>query len=856
MATLFQTLLMHLALCGLVASLVLLALRSRMARDAFARLCFIWRSLTAFGRFAVCSFLLVGVLVGGDKTNSVNNLPPQMMSPLVQQGNASILTGLAVNGNLINTMNLVQLQATSAERKAANLNVRGAWKDSFWLDFEDGWVFPWGTNHLSGVEVISCGQIWPMPFDTNAVATAGSPFEIVPGLTTFAYEFTPSNSCRFAWTDAAINRDTNDLLTASIELMRCGDVSVTTNGVSWTIPRELPFDHDGFGQDAEWVAANFTNATEIAVAGGYAAWVDAQVGEGLTNGLYKLTVHVDDLPETTQIVIGDTAVAVTNAGDYVFLLGKGIQYPFSASADFATNFTFAVEDDVPSLQALCSPSPLRSGANGDGQWVADTAQVFMPPFCSYFLYEPSLEVVPDGWKPSILSPAKTFTAVLQDVPWFAPSPTYQWSSVGSANVAIASPTQQSTDISCPFPESYGHEVALRLTVLMGGIPLCANYHYSIDSYNTGDCDSCEYDGELPPSLTVESYPSAVFFEKGLVNLDTSDVACRYCVDSSGTFTLSWTGDGCSVKDAANNPVSSGYTWDVDSACAGVRHFTVWNALKSSSPSGTVFAVTFEPDEGNAALEDDASVVFVEYETQTVAQWPLDRSRRTIGVCEDVRIYLSPFVDGSILSQSDPDSLLVKESASNRWKYTAPSHASTDAISASDFGSLFAFNVVEPTGYDSKLVAIDGHGAANGVAGEFEMWLDLTLLPTNVSFAGIQVMEFGVAATNATNYFLEPAHTNLLVHSQIQGANIWIPIGSNNESNDKAGPMELSQPWGVGGEMTWPIPNRFRKTGAAIDKYFCNTDEYFSLTSDGTVRTEKFDWYASVTTNRVFSYGRR
>ena len=813
------------------------------------------------GGVLLAGFLAGMVGYGGGKTNSV---PPNLNAPFAPMGEVHPLQGLArliwpeaFDPRILSQ----QLQLADAEKMAANWNVRGAWRDSFKLDFDAGWVFPWGTNHLTSVEVLSHGEIRPQWNDTNAVARLGVPVSIVPGLTNFSFELTPSNSYRFAWTDAVIGRaprntQPNNLMTASIELFRNGDVAIATNGVLWTIPRELPFDHDGFGQDDEWVAANFTNATEIAAAGGYPAWVDAQVGEGLTNGLYKLTVHVDDLPETTQIVIGDTAVAVTNAGDYVFLLGKGIQYPFSASADFATNFTFAVEDDVPSLQALCSPSPLRSGANGDGLWVADTAQVFMPPFCSYFLYEPSLEVVPDGWKPSILSPAKTFTAVLQDVPWFAPSPTYQWSSVGSANVAIASPTQQSTDISCPFPESYGHEVALRLTVLMGGIPLCANYHYSIDSYNTGDCDSCEYDGELPPSLAVESYPSAVFFEKGLVNLDTSDVACRYCVDSSGTFTLSWTGDGCSVKDAANNPVSSGYSWDVDSACAGVRHFTVWNALKSSSPSGTVFAVTFEPDEGNAALEDDASVVFVEYETQTVAQWPLDRFRRTIGVCEDVRIYLSPFVDGSILSQSDPDSLLVKESASNRWKYTAPSHASTDAISASDFGSLFAFNVVEPTGYDSKLVAIDGHGAANGVAGEFEMWLDLTLLPTNVSFVGIQVMEVGVVATNATNYFLEPAHTNLLVHSQLQGANSWIPIGSNNESNDKAGPMELSQPWGVGGEMTWPIPNRFRKTGAAIDKYFCNTDEYFSLTSDGTVRTEKFDWYASVTTNRVFSYGRR
>ena len=274
MVTLFQTLLMHLALCGLVASLVLLALRSRMAREAFARLCFIWRSLTALGRVAVCSFLLVGVLVGGDKTNSVNNLPPQMMSPLVQQGNASILTGRPVNGNLINTMNLVQSQATGAERKAANWNVRGAWKDSFWLDFEDGWEFPWGTNHLSGVEVISCGQVWPTPFDTNAVAATGSPFEIVSGLTTFAYEFTPSNSCRFAWTDAAVNRDTNNLVSAALELFRCGDVAIATNGVLWTIPRELPFDHDGFGQDDEWVAANFTNATSLAVGDGGWGWAN------------------------------------------------------------------------------------------------------------------------------------------------------------------------------------------------------------------------------------------------------------------------------------------------------------------------------------------------------------------------------------------------------------------------------------------------------------------------------------------------------------------------------------------------------------------------------------------------------
>ena len=94
-------------------------------------------------------------------------------------------------------------------------------------------------------------------------------------------------------------------MTASVELMRCGDVAVTTNGVAALLPRELPFAHDGFGQDAEWVAANFTNATEIAAAGGYAAWVDAHVGEGLTNGLYKLTVSLTNPPpEVVNLTVG------------------------------------------------------------------------------------------------------------------------------------------------------------------------------------------------------------------------------------------------------------------------------------------------------------------------------------------------------------------------------------------------------------------------------------------------------------------------------------------------------------------------------------------------------------------------
>ncbi len=81
MRDMFQTVLLRLALCGLAASIALLVLRSRLVRDAFARLMSAWRSLTAFGRVAACSFLMIGILIGGDKTN---NVPPNMNSPLPQ----------------------------------------------------------------------------------------------------------------------------------------------------------------------------------------------------------------------------------------------------------------------------------------------------------------------------------------------------------------------------------------------------------------------------------------------------------------------------------------------------------------------------------------------------------------------------------------------------------------------------------------------------------------------------------------------------------------------------------------------------------------------------------------------------
>ena len=514
MAALFQTVLMRLALCGLAASLVLLALRSRIARDTFARLLSVWRSLTAFGRVAVCSFLLIGILIGGDKTN---NVPPNMNSPLPQMQHGGVfltgftgLTGLSgallhtpssLNPvNLVNPVQTTPAQNSFAERKAMNWNVRGAWKDSFWLPFEGGWVFTSGTNHLSGIEVVSYGQVWATPFDTNAVASAGAPLEIVRGLTAFAYEFTPSNSYRFVWTDAAINRDTNNLVTAVLELFRNGDVSVTTNGVAAHLPRILPFPHNGFGQDAEWVSANFTNATEI-LAVGYPQWVDAQVGEGLTNGLYKFTVTIhDDPPETVQLVVGDLSVAVTNAGEYVFILEKGMDYEYGI-IPFMTNVSYSAVDDMPQTRGTVRGG-LRS-LPGDAMrtWTVDGGYGNEPQ-TEYALgrvwWLPFFFGSPDVSHIGPENNTQTFAANFVDCRQ-PPVASYLWSA--SNGLTVQSPNAQTTQITVDSMTSWA-QADISVTATFGGHEL--NSYLEGFTYGTNSTPQVHLSLNVPDAVLLNS----------------------------------------------------------------------------------------------------------------------------------------------------------------------------------------------------------------------------------------------------------------------------------------------------------------------------------------------------------------
>ena len=138
-----------------------------------------------------------------------------------------------------------------------------------------------------------------------------------------------------------------------------------------------------------------------------------------------------------------------------------------------------------------------------------------------------------------------------------------------------------------------------------------------------------------------------------------------------------------------------------------------------------------------------------------------------------------------------------------------------------------------------------------------MLFNCRLLPEYVSFyKRVEVVEVACTSTDPDGYYAQPSKLHLLDHGQY-GAGRWNAVGQENGISDEA-TMEINYPpWLGGGSFTWPIPNRWRKSGSAVDgKYFCNTDQRFELDADGASRMRKFGHIGERMTNGVYRIWRQ
>ena len=438
------------------------------------------------------------ILYGSTKNNSPTNDPPAQTQMVLQP---SLCGELQVEKIVADAPDARPLQSAGvATTQSLELNDaqptnslvrvekwwrRGAYNDGQVLTFDEDWCFPYGTNHLASIEVWASGAVYPSMKNPTPIAGLVTKLSLAPHDTEVFMGRTTNNTYRIEWHNGHSNRDLNQTADASIELFRNGNVVVTENGVDIEFPYDIPFEHDGFGQDEDWVRSNFTNAEEI-ISIGYANWVDHQVGVGLTNGLYKFSAEfLQDPPEPTQLYIGDYSVCVTNAGVYTFVLEKGEEYEFG-TWPFNDDVDYWAQDD------LAADAPMLTswwgGWESPGEWTIDGGDHWLdypgmsewgyrPGWCCWL---PTLQGSPNVGHLGVASFPQSFEAILSDY-CGSSVPSYQWSS-SDPSMEFSTPHAPTTTVTCASIPSW-NTCTMSVQVNLGGLSLWSYLH---PTYGTND----------------------------------------------------------------------------------------------------------------------------------------------------------------------------------------------------------------------------------------------------------------------------------------------------------------------------------------------------------------------------------
>ena len=237
-------------------------------------------------------------------------------------------------------------------------------------------------------------------------------------------------------------------------------------------------------------------------------------------------------------------------------------------------------------------------------------------------------------------------------------------------------------------------------------------------------------------------------------------------------------------------------------------------------------------------------------SETVALYPIDRSRTEVGVAEEADIKIYPNPGGVTWSVSGGGFLTEMSGAETR--FIAPSNASTCPVTINFSGHSITknFGVLEPSGVaDAFFATCTNCAIPPGKAGAI-MKLRAVIGPTNVSFDHLECLEVGMDATNCTGYFAggAPSHIG-------NGADRWLPLNAANQWEDTCAIQEpyVAPPWQNGGSFEWPIPAQWHIGTSGPTNSMSGWNQVFELDADGTVKITKFGRWIQRTTNNAITY---
>ena len=593
-----------------------------------------------------------------------------------------------------------------------------------------------------------------------------------------------------------------------------------------------------FGQCEDWVRINFTNAEEI-LSVGYTDWVNAQVGTDLTNGLYKLTVTVGEDPDSPFVLgVGGLSVVVASAGDYVFLLEKGVRYGLSLSGNAPSDVAFAAVDDIPGGVQLLSAE--NAGSN---EWSVDGALLVLNPphlqATGSVIWYPTLTVTPGSWRPYIESAAETFTALVTDIPP-GTDVSYEWSASDSSSVTISSPHARSTLISCNAPAALGWGGAsLSVRASFAGEHLVSRlvFHY----------------GSADPQVSVVFDKDGVIFEDryedspgSWVERRSTNVALRvfaYGGSEGGTLQLTKSGmlrlHKLSGDDLPTASIAVG-------AGESVTYEAVYEGVEASSSEYDVsVSAEFSPNGSGEVARAQDSLTVIRLELQAVYEAPENpcTNRHVYGVGEKVRFKVTPVVSGANLrvvkadagdNVTDYDTFGYEReiAVSGDDVYQCPATGTIPDVTMRYNGGEYrpTMTVVEPQSVEALSVSREGFFWPGEVCMGV-MVSRVYVKPYTVSFSGVQIYE--VPCTNAippTGYFASTNYQGMLTHVYPNAGYLHIPDRENYWATDRAG-RDAAYPNWFAGTLTWKIPIGWRRILRGYENQYAALEVDYAIYDD-------------------------
>lgn len=295
----------------------------------------------------------------------------------------------------------------------------------------------------------------------------------------------------------------------------------------------------------------------------------------------------------------------------------------------------------------------------------------------------------------------------------------------------------------------------------------------------------------------------------------------------GNVSVSATLDGSGLLNSANNLIWGG--GGSFSSSSGLSSLVLWN----SPGTKTITA----KNDSQTPISKTVNVISIE--TETYAEFPTTRTRKTIGVGEPVTVRLVGHGSGPITWSLDGQATSsISTTSGDRTVLTAGDRAGTEKVTANYGGCnvIVEFTVVEPSGFTFEQTPSTGiYHVYNQPSCGFRV--DVYMTPSNVSFDAIKVIE-GVATATAVNYF---SYQNGQLHAEWpNAAPVHEPTsskGSKMASFDQViGTSDLHTPY-IGGTFKWDLPWSF-KVGGGDWKLIANIEHLKTIDSNGKLTLKK------------------